>query len=93
MHFYFKTIGSTFPCFPDQRERRNSKVEQATSLLIVLNSFQGDPCAEMPCFNGAQCKNDGKTNFKCICPSGFSGPTCKDVGRYTYEIFEIYICY
>lgn len=39
----------------------------------------GNPCANLPCFNGAKCKNINRREFKCTCPDGFSGPTCEDV--------------
>mgnify|MGYP002803851178 FL=1 len=39
----------------------------------------GNPCSNIPCFNGATCTNINTTDFKCICPTGFSGPTCENV--------------
>ena len=60
-------------------------------------SILGYPCAKMPCFNDAQCENINRKQFKCTCRSGFSGPTCENVGKndnfiYAYTVNLINGC-
>ncbi len=35
-----------------------------------------DPCNNNPCSHGGQCDIVDNTNFTCICPVGFTGPSC-----------------
>ncbi|XP_078342465.1 uncharacterized protein LOC144628269 isoform X2 [Oculina patagonica] len=35
-----------------------------------------DPCASFPCQYGGNCSSTG-SNFTCLCPHGFEGPTCE----------------
>ena len=53
----------------------------------------GSPCAKMPCFNDAKCENINRKQFKCICPSGFSGPTCENVECKSGYIARGSLCY
>ena len=53
----------------------------------------GNPCANAPCFNGAICRNINRTVFKCVCPTGFNGPTCKDVDCKPGYISRGNLCY
>ena len=34
-------------------------------------------CSEMPCKHGGTCEEDGRGNYRCICPSGYSGKQCE----------------
>lgn len=40
-----------------------------------------DPCHPNPCLNNAQCEvtgNSTSTGYKCICLTGYTGPTCAE---------------
>lgn len=45
----------------------------------VQNDPEADPCALLPCQNGATCQAVGAsvTDFICTCPAGLTGPVCE----------------
>ena len=46
---------------------------------IGIRSRSKDPCASNPCKNGGLCaKNNGGTDFVCMCPMEFKGKTCSN---------------
>uniref|UniRef100_A0A3B3V691 Delta-like 2 homolog (Drosophila) n=1 Tax=Poecilia latipinna TaxID=48699 RepID=A0A3B3V691_9TELE len=34
-------------------------------------------CSQQPCLNGATCLMEDSGDFRCLCPDGFHGPTCR----------------
>ncbi|XP_043992678.1 protein delta homolog 2 [Gambusia affinis] len=34
-------------------------------------------CSQQPCLNGATCLLEDSGDFRCLCPDGFHGPTCR----------------
>ena len=36
------------------------------------------PCSSNPCLNGGACSIFNITNFKCSCPSNFTGNVCQN---------------
>lgn len=49
------------------------------NVIIVVNSYEGNPCANTPCANGGTCTplNDADLLYSCACPSGCSGDRCQ----------------
>ncbi len=39
-----------------------------------------NPCVSNPCKNGGVCRSVDRFNFKCDCPTGFSGLQCESSG-------------
>jgi len=37
-------------------------------------------CCSSPCTRGGTCVSDNPNSFTCICPPGFTGPTCEVFG-------------
>ena len=56
------------------------KVAPDISLWLDLESdldlSDPDDCASAPCRNGGVCQ-DGKNDFTCVCPDGFTGKSCE----------------
>lgn len=49
--------------------------------FVLLFLTDKDECMYFPCKHGGTCvNNDG--SYRCICPPGFTGPTC-DLGNFT----------
>lgn len=43
---------------------------------LIKQALKSRPCSSSPCKNGGTCSEFGQNLFHCICPEGFTGPTC-----------------
>lgn len=48
-----------------------------------------DPCDAQPCLNGGQCFRGEGQSFACVCPEGFTGPTC-EIGMWYFHVTFMY---
>eukprot|EP00929_Paragymnodinium_shiwhaense_P103092 TRINITY_DN6637_c0_g1_i1.p1 TRINITY_DN6637_c0_g1~~TRINITY_DN6637_c0_g1_i1.p1 ORF type:complete len:243 (+),score=24.23 TRINITY_DN6637_c0_g1_i1:82-810(+) len=58
----------------------------AWAYMVVRVSAQG-PCDANPCLQNGVCMTDATqaNGYKCICPPGWTGPTCEFVGDFCYD--------
>ncbi|XP_022799980.1 uncharacterized protein LOC111337872 [Stylophora pistillata] len=47
--------------------------------------FKVNACPANPCRNSAVCLETIDDDFECFCRGDFSGPSCEDIGAYTYS--------
>ncbi|NXI33391.1 FBLN7 protein, partial [Sterrhoptilus dennistouni] len=69
----FQLVGSeTRAC------RHNRTLGNALLQLMLMNSLSLgiDDCSSNPCANSGTCV-DGNQSYKCLCPPGWSGPSCQ----------------
>jgi len=70
-----------------QRNSLNNVIDLSRSDILSIPACL-DPCYSGPCNHGEICEPllSGTVSFECICPPGYSGPTCEASGKHSYLI-------